>query len=68
MSGTGSSAWFAAKKRALVHGTPGDVVACIGAYGNLDHVRLSDLSSSGGGRGGGIERLLTIVSRLHPLP
>jgi phthiodiolone/phenolphthiodiolone dimycocerosates ketoreductase len=52
----------------VVHGTPDDVVTSIGAYSGLDHVRLSDLSSSGGGRGGGSERLLTIVSGLHALP
>ena len=49
-------------------GTPDEVVAFIGAYSRLEHVRLSDLSSSGGGRGGGIERLLSIVSGLHALP
>ena len=52
----------------VVHGTPDEVVAFIGAYSGLEHVRLSDLSSSGGGRGGGIERLLSIVSGLHALP
>jgi phthiodiolone/phenolphthiodiolone dimycocerosates ketoreductase len=51
----------------IVHGSPNEVAASIAAYAGLEHVRLSDLSSSGGARGGGVDQLLRVVQRIHHL-
>lgn len=48
----------------IPHGTPADVADVIRGYEHLDHVRVSDLSSLAGGKGGGLGRIFQLIRLL----
>ncbi len=52
---------FELAHEAIPHGTPEEVAEAIRAYEGLEHVRFSDLSSLGGGRRGGLARILSLI-------